>query len=70
MVQHDGLVNGAGVVVQATGDGQVHSEVVLRHAEGSQVLDHGGQLVQTQVEGLVAATVAFQGGDDLLVGAH
>ena len=64
MVQHDGLVDGAGVVVQPPGDGEVHGEVVLGDAEGGQVLHHGGQLLQALVEDLVPAPVALQGGQD------
>ena len=64
MVQHHRLVNGAGVVVQAPGDGQVHGEVVLGHPEGGQVLHHLAQLLQALVEGLVAAPVTLQGGQD------
>ena len=70
MVQHGGLIDGAGVVVQAAGDGQVHGEVVLRHAEGGQISCHGVQLVQAQVKELVPAPVALQRGQDLVVGAR
>ena len=69
MVQHGGLIDGAGVVVQSPGDGQVHGEVSLRHAEGSQIFCHRVQLIQAQVKDLVPAPVALQGGQDLLVGA-
>ena len=62
MVQHDGLVDGAGVVVQAPGDGQVHHEVVRGHAEGGHVLHHGLQLGHAQVEELVLALEGRQGG--------
>ena len=46
VVQQRRLVHGAGVVVQSPGDGQVHGEVLLRHAEGGQILHHGFQLGQ------------------------
>ena len=69
VIQQGGLVDGAGVVVQAAGDGQIHREVVLGHAEGGQVLGDGVQLVQTGVEHLVLAAVAFKGGQHLGVGA-
>ena len=61
MVQHDGLVDGAGVVIQAPGDGQVHHEVVLGHAEGGHIPDHGGQLVDAGIQQLVVSPVGLQG---------
>ena len=69
MIQHRRLVHGAGVVVQAPGDGQVHLEVVLGHAESGQIAGHGGQLVQALVKQGVTAAVALQGLKDLCVGA-
>ena len=69
MVQQGGLVDGAGVVVQAPGDGQVHGEVGLGHAEGGQVGGNGLQLLKTGVEERVSAGVAFQGCQYLGVGA-
>ena len=69
MIQHRRLVHGAGVVVQATGDGQVHLEVVLGYAEGGQIAGHGGQLVQALVKQGVTAAVALQGLEDLFIAA-
>ena len=67
MVQHGGLVHGAGVVVQAPGDGQIHGEVGLGHAKGGQVFYYRGQLVQAGVKDLVPAPVGLQGGQHRLV---
>ena len=67
VVGHDGLVDRAGVVVQAPGDGQVHGEVVLGDPEVRQVLHHGLQLVQALVEGLVLPPVALQSRQDLRI---
>ena len=39
----------------------------LGHPEGGQILDDSGQLVQALVEQLVAATVALQSGEHLVV---
>ena len=69
MVQEGGLVHGAGVVVQAPGDGQVYGEILLRHAEVRQVLDHGFQLGKPRVKQLVPAHVALQGRQNLGVRA-
>ena len=69
MVQQGGLVDGAGVVVQTPGDGQVHGEVLRRDAEGGQVPDHGLQLGEALVEGLIPALIGLQSPQDLLVGA-
>ena len=69
MIQHGGLVHGAGVVIQATGDGQVHLKVLLGHAEGGQIAGHGGQLVQALVKQGVTAAVALQGLEDLFIAA-
>ena len=69
MIQHGGLVDGAGVVVQSPGDGQVHLEMVLGDAEGGQILDHSGQLVQALVEEHMASPPVLQLGEDLGVGA-
>ena len=49
MVQHGGLIDGAGVVVQAPGDGQVQGKVILGYAEGGQVLGQRILLVQALV---------------------
>ena len=65
MVQHSGLVDGAGVVVQPPGDGQVQHEVGFRHAKGGQIFGHGPQLVQALVKLGVPAPVALQGGKDI-----
>ena len=69
MIQHDGFVDGAGVVVQAPGDGEIHGEVVLGHSEGAQIFHHGPQLLQALVKDLAAAPVGLQGGEHFCVGA-
>ena len=69
MVQHGGLVDGSGVVIQPTGDGQVHGKVALRHAKGGQVLCDGPQFVQSSVKERVTAPIALQSGKDFSVTA-
>ena len=65
MLGHDGLIDRAGVVIQAPGDGQVDGEILLGHAEFAQVAGDGDQLVQALIEGPVHAPVIFQPGDHL-----
>ena len=65
MIQQEGLIHGTGVIVQAPGDGQVNSEVFLRHAKGGQIGGNDLQLVQARVKGFVPPGVAFQGVDHL-----
>ena len=69
MIQHGGLIDGAGVVVQAPGDSQIYPEVLLRHPEGPQILGHGTELRIALVKHLVAAHIALQGLQYLLVAA-
>ena len=69
MIQQSGLIHRAGVVVQATGNGQVNGKILLRHTEGGQVGGDGFQLHQTQVKQLVSPGVALQRGNHLGVGA-
>ena len=69
VVQQGGLVDGAGVVVQAPGDGQVHSKILGGHAEGRQILHHGVQLREALVEHLVPVLIALQCRQHFLVGA-
>ncbi len=68
MVEEGSLVDGAGVVIQTPGDGQVNGEVGLRHAEGGQVYGDGLQLGKALVEHFVPAGVALQSGQNLGVG--
>ena len=67
MIQQGGLIDRAGVVIQAPGDGEVHSEVFGGYAEVRQILHHGVQLAEPLVEHLVLAGVAIQGRQDLFV---
>ena len=69
MIQQGSFVHRAGVVVQPTGDGQVHGEVLLRYAEGRQILHHRLQLGKAGVEHLVAVPIALQRRQHLLIGA-
>ena len=69
MVQQGGLIHGAGVVVQAPGDGQVHGEILRRDAEVRQIPDHRVQLLKTLVEDFVPAPVALQSGENGVVSA-
>ena len=68
MIQQGGLIHRAGVVVQATGNGQVNGKILLRHTKGRQVGGDGFQLHQTQIEQLVSAGVALQRCNHLGVG--
>jgi len=67
VIQQGGLIDRAGVVIQAPGDGEVHSEVFGGYAEVRQILHHGVQLAEPLVEHLVLAGVAIQGRQDLFV---
>ena len=69
MLGHFRLVDGAGIVIEAAGDGQVDGEILLRDAEVLEVLRHGNELVKPLIKGLVHAAIALQRGDDLGVGA-
>ena len=69
MVQQGGLVDGAGVVVQTSCDGQVHSEVGFGNTESTQVGADGLQLGKAGVEHLIPAHIALQCGKDFGVGA-
>jgi hypothetical protein len=69
VIQQGGLVDGAGVVVQAPGDGQVHGEILRRDAEVRQIPDHRVQLLKTLVEDFVPAPVALQSGENGVVSA-
>ena len=69
IVEQSGLVDRAGIVVEAAGDGQVDLEILLRDAEAAEVFDDGGKLLIAAVEQLVAAAVALEGGKDLFVRA-
>ena len=65
MVEKRRLIDGAGVVVQPAGDREIDGEVLLRHAERAEVFYDRRQLVKAGVEGLVAAAVALERGEDL-----
>ena len=69
VIQQGGLIDRAGVVVQAPGDGQVHGEVLRRHAEVRQILHHGVQFAEPLIEHLVPARVALQRRQDLCIAA-
>ena len=69
MVQQCGFVNGAGVIVQTSGDGQVHGKILFRYAKGGQVRGDGLQLGKAGVKERVSAPVAFQRGKNLGIGA-
>ncbi len=67
MIQQKGLVDGAGVVVQPPGDGQVNDEVFFRHSEGRQIGSDHLQFAETHVKGLVPPGVIFQRGENFPV---
>ena len=70
MVEHGGLVNGAGVVVQTAGNRQVDLEVVSRNAERLHIGCNRFQLLCAEVEYLVLALVALQRRKDTLGAAR
>ena len=70
MVEHSGLVNGAGVVVQTAGNGQVDLEVVSRNAERLHIGCNRFQLLSAEVEYLVLALVTLQRREDTLGAAR
>jgi len=53
MVEQDGLVHRAGVVIEAARDREVELEVLLRDAERGQVAHDGAQFVEAGIEHLV-----------------
>ena len=69
MLGHLGLVDGAGVVVEAARDGEVNGEILLGDAEVLEVLRHHDQLVKPLVEGRVHAAVHLQAFENLRVRA-
>ena len=60
MVEHPGLIDRTGVVIQPARNGQIDGEVFLRHAEGGQIAHDGRKLVEAGVELLVTAAVLLQ----------
>ena len=62
VVEQDGLVHRAGVVVKAARDREVELEVLFRDAERGQVAHDGAQLVKAKVKRLVPAAVLLKEG--------
>ena len=60
MIQQRGLIDRAGVVIQTTGNGEIHGEILRRYAKVRQILHHGVQLAEPLIEHLVFPGVAFQ----------
>ena len=69
MIQQGSLVHRSGVVVQASGNGQIHGKVLFRHTESTQVHGNCLQLLQALVKNLVAVLIALQGSQNLVIGA-
>ena len=69
MIQQKGLIDGAGIIVQPPGDGQVNDKVFFRHSEGRQVGSDHLQFAETGIKGLVPSRVIFQRGKNLRVGS-
>ena len=70
VIQQRGLIDRAGVVIQATGNGEIHGEILRRHAKVRQILHHGVQLLEPLVEHLVSARVALQRRQHLCIAAR
>ncbi len=69
VIQQGGFVNGAGVVVQAPGNGQIHGKVGFGNAEGGQVGADGLQLGKALIKKIVSVHITFQSGDNVRIGA-
>ena len=69
MIQQRGLIDRAGVVIQTTGNGEIHGEILRRYAKVRQILHHGVQLAEPLIEHLVSASVALQRRQDLCIAA-
>ena len=67
MIQQKGLVDGAGVVVQPSGDGQVNDEVFFRHSESRQIGSDDLQFAEAGIKSLVPSCVIFQRGKNLRI---
>lgn len=63
MVEQDGLVHRAGVVIEAARDREVELEVLLRDAERRQVAHDGAQLVEAEDKRLVPARGTVEEGE-------
>ena len=63
MVEQDGLVHRAGVVIETARDREVELEVLLRDAERGQVAHDGAQLIETGVKDVAAAAVLLEEGE-------
>ena len=50
VIQQRGLIDRAGVVIQATGNGEIHGKVLRRDAESCQIAHHGFQLAESLIE--------------------
>ena len=69
MIQQRGLIDRAGVVIQTTGNGEIHGEILRRYAKVRQILHHGVQFAEPLIEHLVSAGVALQRLQDLCIAA-
>ena len=69
VIQQRGLIDRAGVVIQTTGNGEIHGEILRRYAKVRQILHHGVQLAEPLIEHLVSASVALQRRQDLCIAA-
>ena len=69
MIDQGSFVHGTRVVIQTAGDGQIHREILLRHAKGRQIANYGFQFLQTQIEKFIPAGVTFQCREHLRIGA-
>ena len=69
MIQQRGLIDRAGVVIQTTGNGEIHGEILCRYAKVRQILHHGVQFAEPLIEHPVSAGVALQRRQDLFVAA-
>ena len=69
MIQQRGLIDRAGVVIQTTGNGEIHGEILRRYAKVRQILHHGVQFAEPLIEHLILASIALQGRQDLFIAA-
>ena len=69
MVCHNGFINGAGVIIQPAGNGEIDGKVLFRNSELFQMCRHCNQLIQPLVKHSIHTAIPCKGGKHLVVGA-
>ena len=60
MIEQRRLIDCAGVVIEAARDCEVDRKILLRHAEGREVLRHRRELIEAEIERFVSAAIALE----------